>query len=69
MAEVSVRSPWRRRGLAKALLTRALQTLHERGIQRARLHTVAENQYGSVRLYQSIGFRVIKDHVRYRKPI
>lgn len=69
MAEVSVRQPWRRRGLAKALLARALQAFRERGVKRVRLHTVAENQYGSVRLYQSVGFRVIKDHIRYRKPM
>jgi len=69
MAEVSVREPWRRRGLAKALLARGLQAFHERGVKRVRLHTVAENQYGSVRLYQSVGFRVIKDHTRYRKPM
>lgn len=69
MAEVSVREAWRRRGLAKALLAWALQAFGERGVKRVRLHTVAENQYGSVRLYQSVGFRVIKDHIRYRKPM
>lgn len=67
MAEVSVRAPWRRRGLARALLARALRAFHERGVMRVRLHTVAENQFGSVRLYRSVGFEPIKDHVRYRK--
>ena len=69
LAEVSVRTPWRRRGLAKALLTQALRAFHGRGVTRVRLHTVAENQYGSVRLYRSVGFEPIKDHVRYRKPM
>jgi len=69
MAEVSVRAPWRRRGLARALLARSLRSFHERGVTRVRLHTVAENQFGSVRLYRSVGFAPIKDHVRYRKPV
>lgn len=69
MAEVSVRLPWRRRGLARALLARALRAFHERGVTRVRLHTVAENRYGSVRLYRGAGFEPIKDHVRYRKPM
>jgi len=68
-AEVSVRAPWRRRGLAKALLTIAFCAFRERGLTVARLHTVAENRYGSVKLYQSAGFRIIKDHLRYRKPM
>jgi len=40
--EVSVRPAWRRRGLARALLSRALLTLRGRGIDVVRLGTVSE---------------------------
>ena len=30
---------------------------------------LAENQYGSVRLYRSVSFESIKEHIHYRKPM
>jgi mycothiol synthase len=69
VAEVSVRGPWRGRGLARALLVLGLHALRERGVRAVRMHTRADNRYGSVRLYESIGFRALKHYVRYRKPM
>jgi mycothiol synthase len=69
VAEVSVRGPWRGRGLARALLVRGLHALRERGVRAVRIHTRADNRYGSVRLYESVGFRPLKHYVRYRKPM
>jgi len=66
--EVSVRPAFRRRGLARALLTRALLDLRARGIQVVRLHTVAEFPTRARDLYESVGFRVLKEFPRYRKP-
>jgi ribosomal protein S18 acetylase RimI-like enzyme len=66
--EVSVRPTWRRRGLARGLLSRALQTLRERGMDVIRLHTVAEFRTRARDLYGSLGFRVLKEFPRYRKP-
>ncbi len=66
--EVSVRPAWRRRGLARALLSRALQTLRERGMDVIRLRTVAEFRTRARDLYSSVGFRVLKEFPRYRKP-
>jgi len=65
--EVSVRPAWRRRGLARALLSRALQTLRERGVDVIRLRTVAEFRTRAKDLYSSVGFRVLKEFPRYRK--
>jgi ribosomal protein S18 acetylase RimI-like enzyme len=67
--EVSVLPAWRRRGLARALLTRSLGQLQGRGIDVIRLHTVAEFRTRGVDLYQSVGFRVLKTFPRYRKPM
>jgi mycothiol synthase len=66
--EVSVRPAWRRRGLARALLAQALLTLRGRGIEVIRLGTVYEFRTRARDLYRSVGFRVLKEFPRYRKP-
>ena len=67
--EVSVLPPWRRRGLARALLTRAVGQLQAQGIGVIRLHTVAEFPTQAVNLYRKVGFRALKEFPRYRKPM
>jgi mycothiol synthase len=66
---VAVRSPWRRRGLGKALMTRAIQRFQERKAQQAEIQTVAENPGRSVHLYESVGYHIVKQRPRYRKPM
>ena len=66
--EVSVRPAWRRRGLARALLSRALHLVRERGATTVRLSTVAEFRTRAKDLYYSVGFRMLKEFPRYRKP-
>ena len=66
--EVSVRPAWRRRGLARALLSRALHALRARGIDVIRVRTVAEFRTRARDLYQSVGFSLLKTFPRYRKP-
>lgn len=65
--EVSVRPAYRRRGLARALLTRALLDLERRGVAAVRLHTVAEFPTQAQKLYESVGFRTVRRFPRYRK--
>jgi mycothiol synthase len=67
--EVSVRPAWRRRGLARALLSRALRRLRGRGIDEIRIGTVSEFRTRARDLYHSVGFRVVKEFPRYRKPM
>jgi mycothiol synthase len=69
LEEVSVRAPYRRQGLARALIVRALQAQREQGVSQARLRTVAENPQQAWRLYEGLGFRVLKRFPRYRKPM
>ncbi|MGH2493088.1 MAG: GNAT family N-acetyltransferase [Ktedonobacteraceae bacterium] len=66
---VGVRRAYRRRGLAKALMTRMLQRCQERGIQQADLGATAENPGKVVHLYESVGYQVVKRMPRYRKPM
>jgi len=67
MHDVSVRPAWRRQGLARALLTRALWDLRGRGVDVIRLNTVAEFRTRARDLYHGVGFRVLKEFPRYRK--
>jgi len=65
--QVSVRPAWRRIGLARALLIRALRDVLERGEKNIWLDTYAEYQTRAMDLYQSVGFHIVKEFPRYRK--
>ncbi len=64
----SVRRPWRRRGVARALIARGLEALRERGLDEAILGVDADNPQGALRLYESVGFRLHRRSAVYRKP-
>lgn len=66
---ISVRRPWRKRGLARALIVQSLQALRERGMTHAALGVDAENTSGALRVYESCGFQVVRRNSVYRKPL
>jgi mycothiol synthase len=66
---ICVRRPWRRRGLARALLARSLRVLQQQGQAEAALSVDAENPSGALRLYTSMGFIVHKQTAVFRKPL
>jgi ribosomal protein S18 acetylase RimI-like enzyme len=66
---IFVRRPWRKRGLARALIMRSLQMFKNMGFTEAALGVDAENLSGALRLYESCGFRAVKREALYRKPI
>ena len=67
--EISVRRPWRKKGLARALLARSFRVLKEKGMTEAALSVDAENISGALGLYENMGFRTVKRHATYRKPL
>src|ERR687888_404363 len=69
IAGLGVRRPWRRRGLGRALLLRAFGQLYERGERRVSLNVHTENPTGATRLYESVGMRVEREDVLYRKEL
>lgn len=69
LEHISVRRPWRRRGLASALIVRAMRTLRDRGLTEAALGVDAENLTGALRIYEALGFRRARTGVSYRKPL
>ncbi len=69
LEHVSVRRPWRKRGLATALIIGSLRVLKDLGLAEAALGADAENLTGAVHLYESLGFRRVRTAASYRKPI
>jgi ribosomal protein S18 acetylase RimI-like enzyme len=66
---ISVARPWRGRGIAKALMARCMAELRARGMTEAGLGVDAENPSGALKLYEKMGFRVVKQVTFYRKPL
>lgn len=64
---IAVRRPWRRRGIARALIATSLRMLKERGMEEAALGVDTQNLSGALRLYESLGYQPVKQFITYRK--
>ncbi len=58
VAVLAVRRPWRRRGLARALLLESFGLFRSIGRARAALGVDSENTTGAIALYRGVGMRV-----------
>ena len=67
--DIFTRRPWRKRGLAHALIACSLRLLKEKGMQEASLGVDTENLSGALRIYESMGFKVVKRFTTYRKKM
>jgi ribosomal protein S18 acetylase RimI-like enzyme len=67
VASVSVRRPWRRRGLARALLASSLVAAREAGYTSASLGVDSNSPTGATDLYRSLGFEPEKTFIAWRK--
>lgn len=65
---VFTRRPWRRRGLAAALVARSLVLLRERGMTSAILGVDAQNPTGALGVYERAGFEVSTRGPWLRRP-
>lgn len=66
---VFTRRPWRKRGLARALIGRGLLRIRERGLSSAVLNVDAANATGALGLYEQAGFVVSHRSTAWRRPI
>jgi len=66
---VFVRRPYRRRGLARALIVRSLELLRDRGMTSAQLGVDVENPNAALGLYESCGFAPVRSMTAWRKPL
>ncbi len=66
---ISTRAPWRGRGVASALISRALLALRARDMTEAALSVDAQNETGALRLYQRMGFVEVSRETEWRRPL
>ncbi|HEY8818725.1 MAG TPA: GNAT family N-acetyltransferase [Candidatus Limnocylindrales bacterium] len=69
LEHISVRRPWRRRGLGRAITAAALVRLREAGLEEAMLGVDSENPNGALGLYEGLGFAVESRAAAYRRPL
>jgi mycothiol synthase len=66
---IFTRRPWRKRGLARALLMRSLQLLKDCGMTQAALSVDTENPSGALGFYESCGFKMEYQSIFYEKDV
>ena len=66
---ISVRRPWRQRGLARALIAASLRELKARGMTEAALAVDSESLTGALRVYESMGFHLVRRNRVWRKAM
>lgn len=66
---LGTRRGYRRRGLARTLLTAGLQRLQSMGMETATIGVDSQNPSGAVGLYQSVGFTEHLSSTVYRKEV
>jgi GNAT superfamily N-acetyltransferase len=66
---VFTRRPWRKRGLANALIARSLMALRDRGLEFGVLGVDADNPTGALGVYERNGFKVAERSTAWRKPL
>jgi ribosomal protein S18 acetylase RimI-like enzyme len=66
---ISVRRPWRKMGLARSLLVQSMKMFKEMGMTETALGVDTQNLSGALKLYQSVGYKEVKRHITFRKPL
>ncbi len=69
LEHISVRRPWRRRGLGRALTAASLRRIRDAGMTDAMLGVDADNPTGALGLYQGLGFVVHQQSTCYRGAV
>jgi len=69
IGQVGTRRPWRRRGLASALVVDTMAAAADAGKATATLGVDADSLTGAVGVYERVGFSVLTRFVAYRRPL
>jgi ribosomal protein S18 acetylase RimI-like enzyme len=67
--DICVRRPWRRQGVARALLTQSIKMFQDMGMEETSLGVDTQNPNGALQLYESVGYREKHCFVTYRAPV
>ncbi len=65
---IAVRKPYRRRGIASAMLAESLRIVRDAGAARAALGVDQQNPNEAQTLYERLGFRVTLEELEYQRP-
>lgn len=66
---IFVARAWRKKGIARALITRSLRVLEEQGVEQASMDVDTENPSGALGIYESLGFKPNMHYARFWKPL
>lgn len=66
---ISVREPWRRRGVARALIAHSLRLQARAGMTESALEVDSANATDATRTYEACGFKTSNRNMVYRKPL
>ena len=66
---ISVRKPWRGKGIAKALICRSMKMMKALGMEEVALGVDSENPSGATKLYYDLGYRSYSRSVVMRKRL
>ena len=66
---ISVRKPWRRRGVARSLLVQSIEMFREMGFAETVLGVDTQNPNHALNLYEGVGYQVIRKNTLYRKEL
>lgn len=67
--DICVRPPWRRRGLARALLARSMRMFRDLGFTQTSLGVDLNNPEGAPQFYTSMGYQIAHRLTVYRKEV
>ena len=67
--DIFVARPYRRQGLARALIARSLRLVADRGMEHANLGVDSENATGALDLYTGMGYRQYRRYIVLSKPL
>lgn len=67
--QLGTRRPWRKQGVATALLLASMQAFRAAGLDYATLGVDTENPTGALRIYERLGFEPVKRFIAYQKHL
>jgi ribosomal protein S18 acetylase RimI-like enzyme len=69
VADLGTRRGYRKRGLARAILTESLRRIKDAGMATAKLGVDILNPNGALRLYESVGFQKVETWLSYVRAV
>ena len=67
--DIGVLKPFRRRGIGTALMLKGLNELKNEGLENALLYVDDENPTKAIKLYEKVGFKIVKKTQIYQKKL